>query len=192
MKAGIKTIITGVGFFVLGAFIIPLAILLTLFFSDTKEVQFRIPGNTDIVIEEAGRYYLWNDYQTVFEGKSYNRSKTIPDGIEIKIRNKENNKLYDFISDSSISSSTGSSSKNSIVYIDFQSPVNITIEIVDGGEERIFSFSQSDFLKMFGLFVGGWCFSMFIGISGIGLTIYGVIKLIKSNKKSSQATSLSV
>lgn len=182
MKTEIKLIIAGATLFVLGAFVIPLATVLPLILRDSSDDQFKVPGTTQVKIEEPGSYYLWNDYQTVFEGKSYNRSQNIPDGIEITLQNKETGEKFNFISDTSISSSSGSSSKNSIGYIEVQTPGTVEISISGGDEERVFSFSRSDLLLMFGMIFGGLALSMLIGFSGFGLTIWGIVKLVQSKK----------
>ena len=62
MKPGAKIIITGVIMFVLGAFAAPLAIILSIIFTDSNEVQFKIPGNTLYTIKEPGRYYFYRFY----------------------------------------------------------------------------------------------------------------------------------
>ena len=186
MRSGIKTIVTGVLLFIVGAVVVPLVTILLLILDDSNEKQFMIPGNTQVVIEEPGRYYLWNDYQTVFQGKSYTKSQTIPDDIKITIKNEETGELFDFVSDTSISSSRGSSSKNSIGYIEVQELGSVHIDILGGNEERIFSFAQSGLLAMFGLILGGFGLSMILSLSGIGLTIWGIVKLVRSKKKSEQ------
>jgi len=186
MKTGAKTIITGIFLIVLGAFVIPLTVILSLILDDSNEKEFKIPVTTVITIKEPGRYYLWNEYQTIFNGISYNRSKSIPDGIEIKIKSQKTGESYNFISNSSISSNNNSSSRNSIGYVDIQNVGNIDIEIAGGNEERIFSFSQFDLWDIFGLILGGIGLSMITCLSGVGLTIWGIINVSKSNKKVKQ------
>jgi hypothetical protein len=160
--------------------------VLPLVLGDKNKEQFMIPGITQVSVEEAGRYYLWNDYQTVFKGKSYSRSEAIPDGIEITIRNEETGEPFNFVSDSSISSSSGTSSKNTIGYIEVQTPGSVRIEILGGNEARIFSFSRSILLAILGLILGGFGLSMTLGLSGVGLSIWGIVKLVRSNRKSTQ------
>jgi len=114
MKTGIKTIVAGFSLFVIVVLIILLAI--TLSHVDSTEKQFKVPGKTQVVIEKPGRYYLRNDYQTLFEGKNYDRAQIIPDGIEIRITNAETGKLFGFVSDTSISStSSGGRDRKSVV-----------------------------------------------------------------------------
>jgi hypothetical protein len=183
MKAESKIIIAGIILFVLGAFVIPLAVVLSLILDDSNEVQFKIPATTQVTIEEPGRYYLWNEYQIVFKGISYNRSKSIPDGIEIKIRNKNTGELYEFISDTSICSSSGGSSKNSIGYIEVHDAGSIDIEIAGGNKESIFSFSQFGLWATLGLILGSIGLAMITCLTGVGLAIWGVINVAKSNRK---------
>lgn len=189
MAPGIKRLVTGVTLFILGIFFI--SIVVPVLFYDLLDnrngEQFKVPGITQVIVEEPGRYYLWNDYQTVFEGKSYNRLNTIPDGMEIKIRNQETSKPFNFVTDLSISSNRGTSSSNSIGYVEVPAPVEIEIEIVGGNEDRIFSFARSVFTAQLGLIVGGSLLSMAICFLGFGLVVWGIVKLVNSNKNDDEA-----
>ena len=192
MKTGAKTIITGIFLIVLGAFVIPVTVILSLILVDSNEKQFKIPVTTVITVEEPGRYYLWNEYQTIFNGISYNRSKSIPDGIEIKIKNQKTGEPYNFISNGSISSNSKGSSRNSIGYVDIQHVGSINIAIAGGNEERIFSFSQFELWNIFGLILGGIGLAIMTCLSGLGLAIWGIINVSKSNKKAEQIKPVTV
>jgi hypothetical protein len=181
MKPGIKSIAAGAVLFLLGAFVFPLLVILPLFLGESNEVRFRVPGSVAASVEKPGRYYLWNDFRTVYEGRSYNRSEGIPDGIEIRVHDAEGQSL-EFVGDKSISSSSGSSSRNSIGYVQVGSPGQLKIEVSGGNEDRIFSFSQSGLLKMFGLILVGGFLSVLAALCGFGLIVWGTIKLVKSKK----------
>ncbi len=185
MKKGLKTLIAGVLLFLIGAFVVPIAFILPVILDDSHERQFIIPGSTEVEIAEPGRYYLWNDFQTVYDGKSYNRSKSIPDGLEITVKDESGRSLA-FSSDTSISSSSGSSSKNSIGYIDVEKPSKLSVSVQGGSEQRIFSFSQSGIMKILGLIFGGFGLSMLMALAGIGVSIWGIVKLVKNKKKGEQ------
>ena len=182
MKPGILTLITGVALFVLGAFIFPVLVVLPLILGKSSAVQFKVPGIIEVPVEVPGRYYLWNDFEIVYKGKSYDRSKSIPDGMEIRIWNT-NGDLLEFVSDSSISSSGDAGGSNSIGYVTVQSPGKVRIEIVGGNEERIFSFSRSRFLAIFSRIAGGLSLSMLVGLGGIGMIVWGIVKLVRTSKK---------
>ena len=175
----------GIVLFVVGAFVVPIAFLFPLILNNSDERQFIIPGTTKVEIQKPGRYYLWNDFQTVFDGKSYNRSKSIPDGLEIAIMNEEGKDLQ-FTSETSISSSSGSSSKNSIGFVEVSNPSSLTVSVSGGSDERVFSFSESGILKLLGLIFGGFGLSILLALAGVGISILGIIKLVMNNKKGEQ------
>jgi len=190
MKPGIKSIIVGgvlalVG--LVGAFGIPLLVILPSLLGESNQVQFKAPGTIKVSVEQPGRWYLWNDFRTVYEGKNYNRSEGIPDGMEIRVYNSKG-ELLEFVADTSLSSEGGGSWKNSIGYVEVESPAELRIEVSGGNEERILSFSQSGLLKMFGLILGGELLSSLVAISGIGLVVWGIVKLVKTNRKHARCT----
>jgi hypothetical protein len=180
MKRGIKTMIVGGVLFILGAVVVPILFILPLIFGKSNEVQFTVPGTFETKVERPGRYYLWNDFQTFYNGKSYNRSESIPDGMEIKVWNSDGTQLH-LVSDFSTSTSNGSSSAKSIGYVEIENPGKVKIEVT-GGDERILSFGPSNVFKIFGLILGAFGASALVGISGLAIGIWGIIKLVKSNK----------
>lgn len=182
LKSGIKTIITGAVIFTVGAFIVPLLFILPVILGHKHEAQFKAPGGIEVAAEKPGRYYLWNDFQTVYEGKSYDRSESIPDGLEIRIRDAEGHRLQ-FVSDASISASSGSSAKKSIGYVEVEHPGKVTVQVTGGSEERIFSFSQPELLRIIGLILGGFGLSVIVAVAGLGLIIWGIVKLVRANRK---------
>ena len=52
----------------------------------------------------------------------------------------------------------------------------------------MFSFSESNLLKMFGLIFGASIVTVFFGVTGIGILIWGIVKRVRSCKKGEQAT----
>ncbi|MCH9654878.1 MAG: hypothetical protein K0U86_02005 [Planctomycetes bacterium] len=191
MAPGLKTLVTGITLFILGMIVITMVIPILVYdlIDNRNGEQFKVPGITQVTIEEPGNYYLWNDYQTVFEGKSYTQSKTLPDGMEFKIRNQATGKFFNFVTDLSISSNRGMSSSNSIGYVEIPAPVKIEIEVVGGTEDRIFSFARSVFTTHLALIVCGALLSMAICFIGCGLVVWGIAKLVNSNKNDDEANS---
>jgi len=177
MKRGIKTIIAGVAVCLAAAIIVPLLIVFLVVSGFPHESQFKIPGTLEVDVKNPGRYYVWNDYRTIFNGKSYDRSEKIPDGIEIQVHDANGRQLQ-FITDTSISSSDGGSAKDSIGYVEVDRPGKLDVAVSGGSEERIFSFSRFELLKAVGLVLGSVGFAMLAGIAGIALVIWGIVKLV--------------
>ncbi len=174
--------IAGGVIFMFGAIVVPVLIILTAILGKSNAVQFKVPGTCETSVGKPGRYYLWNDFQTVFNGKSYHRSKTLPDGMEFKIHTADG-ALLPFVSDTSITSSVNGSSKDSIGYVEIQSPGRVKIEVTGGEEERIFSFAPSDLFNILGLLAGGVGLSALVALSGLGLGLWGIIKFVNSRQK---------
>lgn len=182
MKPGVKRIITGVILVSLGMFGLPCAFLLPLLLGDKNEQKFIIPGSTQVTIIEPGRYYLWNNYKTVLQGKTYNSSESTPDGIQIKIRNGETGELFDFVGDSSMALSTLRNMKTSIGYIEAQEGGSLHIDVEGGNEERVFSLSKFSMRAMFGLIFGVLGLSLIICCSGFGVLAWGILRAAKSKQ----------
>jgi hypothetical protein len=182
MQPGIKTIIAGGVMLLLGVLVVPLLVVLQLILGNQHGAQFEAPGSMELAVKEPGRYYLWNDFRTVFNGRTYDRSENLPDGVEIQIRDASGRQL-EFISDSSISWSTGTSSKKSIGYVAVEQPGQVTVQVSGRSDDRILSFSTSGLLGVFGLIVGGVGLSMVVAIAGLGLIIWGTVKLVRANRR---------
>jgi len=111
------------------------------------EKQFAAPGSHQTHITDAGRYYLWHHYKTVYEGEPIKRSENAPSGLEITIRNAAGTEL-NFNRDDKESWSIGNHGKKSIGYIEATSSQNVQIETGgDVGQKVILSFSKSDMRK---------------------------------------------
>ncbi len=180
MKSGTKLIIVGASLIALVTFILPAAIVVPILLSDSNETKFIVPGKVRVQVENPGRHYLWNNYQTIYKGKSYNRSTTIADGIEIKITNAENGTQFDFIGNGSMSYTSGSNAKITIGYIEITEPCTVDIEISGGNNSQVFSFSEALFRKLFGLISAGILIVVIFGFAGIGIIVWGIIKLEKN------------
>jgi hypothetical protein len=179
MKLGLKTLIIGIALFILGGFVIPFLLILPLFLNESANTQFLIPGSKEVTVEKPGRYYLWNDFQTVYEGKSFSRSENIPDGLEVAVTDDTGRTLA-FTSDTSTSSSSARSSKRSIGYVEVSNPGKLTVSVSGDSEARVFSFSQSIFPKIFLAILGGGTASLLMAFIGFSIGIWGLIKLVRS------------
>ena len=187
MKKWSKQLVLGGILFVLGGMVIPSVLGVIIFmhaYNSKPLTQFAIPGHATVSVKEAGRYYLWNDYQTIFEGKTYSCSEDFPGGIEISLFENNTGIVVDFIPDQSISSSCGKACKNSIGYFDVDEPANYVLTVDGNTETRICSLDKAFFtLKKVLIFLTCFVFEMSIGITGFVFIVLGVINLCKSRKK---------
>ena len=185
MKPGIKPLVTGIVLVFLGIAVVPpLCAVSGIFWmhGDPQEVRFRVPGTATARTETAGRYYLWNDYRTVYEGKFYDRPPKIPDGLEIHIRDANGNAL-EFVRGGSMSSRMGDTSSNSIGYVDVKSPGELQIEVQGVHEERVFSFAISKIPRILLWVSGGLGVMAILGFGGQGLIVWGVVTLARARQQ---------
>jgi hypothetical protein len=176
MKRGTKVFISGLILTIVGAFLVPYMMIMPLFKAEYPEFKFKNPGKDNISLTEPGKYYLWNDYQTVYEGKVYNTSKQLPNGTTVKIFDLNSGKELKFNSDSSISVSMGNDAQNSIGYVEISGPQTLDIQI-ESGEERVFTFAQSRFMKILKSITGAIVLTAVLTVSGIIFIIWGIIRM---------------
>ncbi len=74
----------------------------------------------------------------------------------MRITNVDTGELKEIVGDTSTSSSSGRSSKNSIGYFEIGEPGQYKVEVIGKSDERVFSFERSDIGKALVLiFTGG-------------------------------------
>lgn len=186
MKRGLKTLIAGILLFLLGAFVVPLLLILPLLLNDSAEEQFLVPGSVEVTVDEPGRYYLWHDFRTVYEGVSYSKPEEIPDGLDISVKTEGGEELV-LMASGTMSSSTGASARRTIGYVDVADPGRLTVTVNGDSEPRVFSFSQSGMKSIFLRIFGGAIVSMLMAFAGIGLVIWGIVKLAKRGDRGQEA-----
>jgi len=189
MKKPKKLFISGIILFVGG--IIAYAILmiylylpLWTFLICNDDIQFLIPGSVEIEIEDEGRYYLWNDYQTVYEGKTYSMPEEVPDNLIISLKTKDGALHYDIIGKTSISSSSYPTSKKSIGYFDITVHGDYILEVKGESKPRVFSFRQFNYDTLeFAMVLGiGGAVCFLIIFAGFAIGVVGVVKMVKAKR----------
>ena len=189
MKKPIKLLISGIILFVGG--IIAYAILmihlylpLLIFLICNDDIQFLIPGTVEIEIEDEGRYYLFNDFQTVYEGKTYSKPEEVPDNLIISLKTKDGSLDYDIIRMDSFTTSSGSTSRKSIGYFDITVPGNYILEVKGETKPRVFSFRQFNYDTVeFAMVLGiGGGVSLLIIFAGFALGVVGIVKIVKAKR----------
>ena len=184
MKKHTKQIISGIVLFILGGIIIPsifFGIILLFLLKEKPVATFIIPAEIEVTIQKEGRYYLWNDYQTVFEGRIYSMSEELPNGLEISLHKKTNNNLIEFVGDHSITSSTANSKKIAIGYFEIEQPAEYILSVSGETPPRVFSLGASFFnANLFIIAIIVFPLEMLMGIGGFILILIGIINLIKA------------
>jgi len=186
-RKGWKRLILGIVLILLAVVAVPVAIVVPILGAMGEVPQFVVPGTHRVEVEEAGRYYLWNDHQTLLDGRSYSQPEALPGGIEIRIENDAGEELS-LRGDTSISSNVGATSRRSIGHVEVARPGALSIEVAGDFDERVFSFSEFDFGAMFAKVFGALALAGVGFLLGLGITIWGIVKVVKSPSAPSPAT----
>ena len=142
MKTSIIFIISGVVLLILST-ITPFLIMISVLFpGGSPEHVFAAPGEIKINITKEGTYYLWNDYETEFNSKTYKSPETLPDNITYSLTDATGKKVDDITEDSSESQTVWNTKRASVGYYDL-TPGEYTLSISGLDETRIFSFGRN-------------------------------------------------
>lgn len=190
MTDNTKKLAAGIVLFGLGGFVFPLVIVGAVVFYLMNEkplAQFVIPAQIEVSIDKQGRYYVWNDYQTTFEGKTYVSSSGLPDNLAISLREKQTQTPLTFNSDLSIFLGFGKSLRSSIGYFEIVKPGVYSLEVSGETFPRVFSFGQFflNLKKIAAIVIAGFV-SVAIALWGFILALIGVVGLFKSKGRSGQ------
>lgn len=180
MKKGILPLGIGI-FLVITAIVAPIPVFISLLSQDKHETVFMIPATLEAQVNEPGKYYLWHNHHTVFEGEVYANNEELPHGLKISISDGSGSELP-FIADASTSSSSGSSAKQSIGYVEIAHPQQLKISISNTAENRIFSFSKSNFKEFFTKLMAFFAFGVGGFFGGAALILIGILKLNKAKR----------
>ena len=187
MKPGLKQIIAAVLLLGIGVIGVPLVIVLTLLRDSTDLLEFEVPGTAMAFVETPGRYYLWHDYQTVYDGRIYNNAQELPHGLEIEIKGK-GGVLLDLVNASNTTFTSKGRARQSVGYVEVLDAGQVTLNISGDAEPRIFSFSPFSLGRFAGLIVKGVLIAIAAGLSALGLIIWGIVKLANAPRKEVSAT----
>jgi len=187
MNKYISLIVLGVVLLLAGSFGGPYITIKHLLHDKNYSIQFEIPGKISAKPDQAGRYYLWDNYYAIIDGTTYNKSKELPDGINIKITNSKSGKPFQFIANTSMSVNGSNGSKKSIGYITITEPCSLDIEVSGFAEKRIFSFSRARFSEILKYIFTAIGILGASSIAGLFLIIFGIIKLSAKKEKENQS-----
>jgi hypothetical protein len=149
--------------------------------------SFEGPGTIEVQVDDPGRYFLWNEYRTVFEGRSYSRSEELPDGVGFSAVRMDTGESISFRTNFSITHRSGQREKASIGYFEVTEPGLYRVSVEGLRQTRIFAFGQSSMDDFGGMMARGFFFTLFsiaAMLAGLLFLIFGILELVR--KRSAQ------
>jgi hypothetical protein len=183
MKKGVKKLIGG-GLLLMVGLVIPFACFIPMFFQE-KGSALQAPGSLEISIKTPGKYVLWNNYSTVFEGRSYSFRKELPNGLSFSLNEKSSGSQVPFQSGPGMLFTSGSEGKASVGSFEVAKAGRYLLTVTGNPEKRIFSFERSLLGKAGSFFlflVLGILLSFAAGAGALVFIVLGIVDLVRENR----------
>ena len=165
--AGIALILVGIGFF---AFT-----LVRLIGGAALDPQSKVPGSLSAEIEVPGRYYVWDNHWTMFDGQRVKYPAGWPAEAQIAVRDGNGAQLA-FVADASQNWSIGNNAKTSVGFIDVPAATAIQIDISDIGRERIVTISNRTMKQELWSRLGGFGIGLAVSAVGAAVCVFGWLR----------------
>jgi uncharacterized membrane protein len=138
-----------------------------------ESTQFLVPGRAVLDLG-AGNHVVWNDHVTVFEGRSYQSSRTLPDGVRVAVTGSGGG--------IALRSASGATYKGSnteqvaVMQFDVPQPGRYEIAVEGDFQPRVFSVGP-DHVSAVLWTVFGAIAALFVGVgAGIGVAAWAFLQ----------------
>jgi hypothetical protein len=114
-------------------------------FTDTKivAVNFKAPGSREIEIPQPGKFVLWNEYQTIFDGKTYASGPTLPPGLTFEVTELPSNQRIAGVAGLNSYLTVNQTRRQSVATFQLPQPGRYRVSVTGQFPERIFYFRES-------------------------------------------------
>lgn len=142
-----------------------------LFLEYDAAVPFLAPGRHTVELKKPGSYLVWNDYRTVFQGRSYDESKHLPTGARISVTDRTSGRELPVGSQSGATSTSGSTESVAVAQFSITQPGAYEIVVQGGFPPRVMSVGRNLIFQLAGGLFGAFAlvfagYSAALGIAG--------------------------
>ena len=157
--------------------VVACAALIVMFIASLEnDARFVAPGSHAITVQKPGKQIIWNDYRTVFGGRSYDVPEQLPDGLSIRVTEAETGKDVDIVASRGASSKTAEADRLSIAAFEAERPGRYTITIMGDFPPRVFSVGPEFLVQLFGTIFGAIAVVIAGFATALGLAVWTFIK----------------
>jgi hypothetical protein len=132
-----------------------------------RGAQFLVPGRHVVELGQPGKYLVWNDYRTVFRGRSYDESEALPSGVRIRVLERASGRPLEVSSSYRATSSFGNTSSVAVSQFRVEHPGSYEIVVEGNFPPRVFSVGRDFLFGLLGVILGA--FALLLG--GLGAAI---------------------
>ena len=144
------------------------AAVLWLGLSQPKPTQFLAPGPINFTASQAGKYVLWHEYDTIFDGVTYS-GDTLPPGLVIRCRDAISGTNLSVRADRGATMSTGNVQRRSVAAVDISTPGRYLVSVEGASQPILFSFGPAILGKILGSIFGAIPVALALLIGGVVL-----------------------
>ncbi|MCA9168605.1 MAG: hypothetical protein KDB23_13110 [Planctomycetales bacterium] len=164
--AGLALIIVGISIFTFT--------LVRLIGGTALDPQTKVPGAVVTEIDAPGRYYVWDNHWTMFDGERVKYAADCPHDAKITVRDA-NGADVEFVPDASMNWSIGNNEKTSIGYVDIPTATTIRLDIDGVGRDRIVTVSNRTMQQELWSRLGGFGVGLAVGAVGVSICFLGLL-----------------
>jgi len=161
-----------------GLLVLPVCIALPILMLP-KPTQFAVPGSKDFNLTAPGKYVLWHETETIFQGRTYSGGQ-LPSGLLMQLSNTASRAIIPLLPDQSTTMSSGGSSRRSIATFRIATPGPHVLSVDGQAPPMVFSFGKSEWGNLFWSLGLGFILAPSLLISGI---VLGVCVLVRRRNR---------
>lgn len=128
---------------VLAFMLVPAAVLRMISDKSALSFQLKAPGMKEFEISKPGKYVLWNETQTMFDGQTYSSSVSLPGGIHFELVELGSSTSIPMTSDTSTTFTVGSTVRHSVGAFEVTKSGKYRLSAMGQFPDRIFYFRAS-------------------------------------------------
>jgi len=145
--------------------------------------RFVAPGAKTFTLTEAGKYVLWHEAKTDFEGKHYSSPPALPDGVTIKVVQEETGQELPLEKALNASESTPSHESHSICTFTIDSAGDYGVTVTDLDSPRVLKVRRSVLDAMGWDIAQGIVFFLVCAIAGIAIIVVVTSRRSKAKRE---------
>ena len=174
----------GIALFLIGGIASPTWFIISLISSFSSGEQFIVPTARTFILDKPGKYVIWHDAKTFFQGKTYSFSSELPDDVTIKVIRKETQEELTLNPSTRTKESSGSHKRYSICSFSVETPGEYSLEVSGLTSPHVFTLRKS----LLRHFLYGFLFCIPLTLIGwIGTPLLIIIVAVKrSNARKRQ------
>jgi uncharacterized membrane protein len=170
----------------LGSIVAAVGLIIWLVMKTDEATQFLAPARHVLELR-PGRHVVWNDYVTIFEGRSYDESKKLPPGARITVTEAGGGRSVTVRGGVSTTFKGTTTERVAVVEFDVERPGRYEIAVQGDFPPRVFSVGP-DTIRLFLWSIFGAVTLVFIGIgAGIGIGAWAFIKREEAREAAARA-----